>query len=235
MFSKTQFISLCFAQASAAAIPNGEQTFVIRWTRDVTAEFDAATGTGYAVFDFQNGVVTGKSCNGSAICPPAGGWKESDCSDIKTGSYSPDGTALVNPKLFAEAERRRLEETWRGDHSLNNVYWNEPWMAEGASELTDELYGGVFDVAAGTITGIYNGGETNLRTGKITYTRPNCAAAEGALGGACKSDRSCTDIAGEGDAAATPQCCGVGTPDDGDAITDYCGDGLGSITATTGF
>lgn len=60
----------------------------------------------------------------------------------------------------------------------------------------------------------------------------------GSPGGACLADRSCTDIAGaaEGD-AATPQCCGVGTPaeGEGDAITDYCGDGLGTITATTGF
>jgi len=59
---------------------------------------------------------------------------------------------------------------------------------------------------------------------------------EGNNGGACKSDRSCTDIAGEGEAAATPQCCGTGTPADGDALTDVCGDGLATEeTFTPGF
>jgi hypothetical protein len=133
-----------------------------------------------------------------------------------------------------------LEEVWRGDHTESNVYWNEPWVAAGETDETNEYYGGALDVTAGTFTGIYNGGAEGTRVGTFVYTVPDCVApaAEGDNGGKCKSDRSCTDIAGEGEAAATPQCCGTATTGEGDeavTITDYCGDGMATTTEETGF
>jgi len=148
-------------------------------------------------------------------------------------------------------------ESWIGDHSTNNVYWNEPWMAEGASVKTNEFYGGALDVTAGTFTGIYNGGAEGTRVGTFIYTVPDCVAepAEGDNGGKCKSDRSCNgghggrggrggpdgpddDDDDDGEEPTPPQCCGTATTGEGDAavtITDYCGDGMATTTEETGF
>jgi hypothetical protein len=153
---------------------------------------------GYWYLEFAGGVVTGKSCLDDLTCPPPAGFDEKVCTEMKTGTYKPDGTALASPS-----------EDWTGDVSESNMYWSEI-----DADKSTTYYHGVLDMTAKTFTGKFGG----ATPGVWTASEPTCQA-KGETGGPCGEERACTDAT---------SCCGTGanTLDAEDTMADLCGDGL---------